>query len=449
MTSDDQHFLHVLAGVSSDIRKFSADLADATDKHFESVAISIRETLANSTWLPKSARPSPPPRAVVSASSSYLERAQDWISRNRAIIAAIIAFIGTGTFVMYQQKKSYTRKRRARRASNGARTEVVVIAGPPASPITRSLCTDLERRGFIVYVVVSSPEEEQLVQGEFAVRPLLLDIANPLDAQYTIERFTNTLLSPHHAFPGASAHKMNFAGLVHVPDLIYPSGPVETIPPEYWSDALNAKVLNTIATTQAFLPVVCQFKSRVVLLTPSIVSSLKPPFHSVQSTIVGALEGFASSLSGELGTIGIDLCHIKLGTFDCSGVGNKQSLQSIREGHPDAWPASTRMLYAENYVTQSRVAASRGLFADNGSVAKGSSLRELHNAVFDCLTRRRAQQVWRVGRGSVAYDIVGKWVPSGLVRWMLGIRPGGAARAVDAEPQLKDSVAWEKVEATG
>lgn len=235
-----------------------------------------------------------------------------------------------------------------------------------------------------------------------------------------------------------------------VPDLIYPSGPVETISPEYWSDALNAKVLNTVATTQAFLPVVCQFKSRILLLTPNVVSSLRPPFHGVESTVVGALEGFASSLSGELSTIGIDLCHIKLGTFDCSGVGTKQSLQSLRDHQIHAWPAGARELYADNYATQSRIANSRGLFTQTGSTAKGSSLRELHNAVFDALTRKRPQKMWRVGRGSVAYDIVGSWVPGGLVRWMLGIRPGGRVQTAAAEPRLMDSVqAWEKVEASG
>ncbi|OJD32910.1 uncharacterized protein BKCO1_3500081 [Diplodia corticola] len=449
MTADDQHFLDVLAGISSDIRKFTGEVADATDRHFESVASSIRETLATTTWLPASARPSPPARMMQRTPAGFIQRTQDWVSRNRAVTAAIIAFVGTGAIVMYQQKKSYTRKRRARRASNGARREVIVIAGPANSPITKSLSLDLERRGFIVYVVVNSPEEEQIVQNESRVdiRPLLLDIVDPLNAQYTIERFNNTLLSPHQAFPGASAHNLNFAGLVLVPDLIYPSGPVETISPEYWSDALNAKVLNTVATTQAFLPVVCQFKARVLLLTPNVVSSLRPPFHGVESTVVGALEGFATSLSGELSTIGIDLCHIKLGTFDCSSVGNKQYLQSICDRQTEAWPAGARALYGDNYVTQSRIAHSRGMFSENGSTAKGSHLRELHNAVFDALTRKRPQKVWRVGRGSVAYDIVGSWVPGGLVRWMLGIRPGGQAAA---EPQLMDSVqAWEKVEASG
>jgi hypothetical protein len=55
-----------------------------------------------------------------------------------------------------------------------------VIAGSPTSPITKSISLDLERRGFIVYVVVNSVEEEHTVQSEARVdiRPLNLNIAD-------------------------------------------------------------------------------------------------------------------------------------------------------------------------------------------------------------------------------------------------------------------------------
>lgn len=55
-----------------------------------------------------------------------------------------------------------------------------VLAAPPNEPICKSLALDLERRGFIVYVVVGSPEEEQMVLGESRVdiRPLRVDMTN-------------------------------------------------------------------------------------------------------------------------------------------------------------------------------------------------------------------------------------------------------------------------------
>ncbi|KAF1969213.1 DUF1776-domain-containing protein [Bimuria novae-zelandiae CBS 107.79] len=442
MTADDQHFLDVLAEYSQDIRKFTGNIFDASDRHFQSVAGYIKRSVPEG-WLPEYARPAPPPpqREV---SGAYIDRLQEWVSRNRALTAAVVAFLATGGVLLWRERNKSRRKRRARRASNGARKEVVVLAGPPTSPLIKSLSLDLERRGFIVYIVCADMEEEQLVHGESRadVRPLHLDVADVLGTRDAMERFTNMLLKPHVAFAGASPHNLHFRGLVLVPDLIYPSGPIETIGPELYSDALNAKVLNTIAVTQAFLPTVSEFKARVLMCTPSIVASLQPPFHSVETAVVSALQGFTASLRGELGTLGIDVCQFKLGTFDCSHVGSKQHLQTTAGPNTVAWPATTRKLYASNFVNHSRVAQTRGLLTANST---GSPLRELHNAVFDALTQRRPRRVWRVGRGSATYDFVGNWVPGGLVGWMMGVKRVSLDEA-KTEPQLEDAAqSWEKV----
>lgn len=58
------------------------------------------------------------------------------------------------------------------------------------------------------------------------------------------------------------------------------------------------------------------------------------------------------------------------------------------------------------------------------AVGKGSSFRELNNAVFDAMTSGRAQTV-RVGMGSRTYGFVGRWFPRGLVGWMMGVRKVG------------------------
>lgn len=238
-----------------------------------------------------------------------------------------------------------------------------------------------------------------------------------------------------------SALLVTLRGVILVPDLIFPTGPIETVSPERWSDALNAKVLNTIAVTQALLPTICEFKSRVVMLTPSIIASLKPPFHSVETTIVCALEGFLASLRAELGTLGIDVVQFHLGTFDLTNVGPKHQLQTKATGSPAAWPTTTRALYASNFVNQTRAAQSRGLLNHTGS-----PLRELHNAVFDALTQRRPRKVWRVGRGSVTYDAVGSFVPAGLIGWMMGLRR--VSLDTSSKPELEDSVqSWEKIDA--
>jgi len=101
------------------------------------------------------------------------------VYEHRAFTAALLAFMGTGGFLLFH-RRSYVRKRRARRTTNGEKKEVVVIAGTPNSPITRSIMLDLERRGFIVYVVVGSAAEEQKIQSESKrdILPLRIDITD-------------------------------------------------------------------------------------------------------------------------------------------------------------------------------------------------------------------------------------------------------------------------------
>ena len=64
----------------------------------------------------------------------------------------------------------------------------MVIAGSPNEPITRSLALDLERRGFIVYIVVNTVEEEQLVRNEARadIHPLNIDIVDVSFATRTV-----------------------------------------------------------------------------------------------------------------------------------------------------------------------------------------------------------------------------------------------------------------------
>lgn len=470
MTSDDQHFLDIvsivqgcrtwlankarqLAGISTDVRKFTAGIFDATDRHFENVAGGVRDLLSSIPWIPVSVKPpkAPPPAPVP---ESLVERATGWISRHKAVTVAILAFFGTGAFLVYTNRRVQGKKRRAKRASNGARTEVVVIAGPPNSPIAKSLMLDFERRGFVVYCVVNTQEDEQLVQSEprTDLRPFHLDLVEPLSVQTSMERFNSLLSNKHHAFAGATAHELKFAGLILVPDLHYPSGPIETLSTEIWSDTIDTKVLKTIATVQAFLPTVCEFKSRIIVLTPSIVSSLRPPFHAIENTVVSGLDGFTTTLRRELSTLGIPVVSIKLGSFDCSNYSPKNSLQPISESRTYAWHPSARTMYAQNFITQTRVAESRGLFGETGSMAKGSSLRELHHTIFDALTAPYPWSTWRVGRGSIQYDIIGRYVPSSVIGWMLGLRRVSLAEvATPRSPQQVDdaSTTWEKVEESG
>jgi len=54
-------------------------------------------------------------------------------------------------------------------------------------------------------------------------------------------------------------------------------------------------------------------------------------------------------------------------------------------------------------------------------------LRELNDAVFDSIVEPRGGVV-RVGMGAGVYGFIGKWVPAGLVGWMMGVRAPGTGR---------------------
>ncbi|CAN9353034.1 unnamed protein product [Alternaria alternata] len=124
MSSDDQQILGVISEYTKDVRNFTGSIWDATDAHFAHVAGYIKKSLPEG-WLPERARPRPPPPPPHPITGAYLHRLQDWVSRNRALTAAIVAFVGTGSFLVWREQKKYNRKRRAPRASNGARREVV------------------------------------------------------------------------------------------------------------------------------------------------------------------------------------------------------------------------------------------------------------------------------------------------------------------------------------
>jgi len=143
----------------------------------------VRAQLASSSWLPDSIRPRLPapesPQTVVLPSSAY-ERVQDWVSRHKLLTGVVVLATGTIVYRSYARSRFSRRKRRARRARNGGRTEVVVIAGSPTLPLTRSLSLDMERKGFIVYVVCNSVEDEVMVQNLSRpdIQPLTMDIAD-------------------------------------------------------------------------------------------------------------------------------------------------------------------------------------------------------------------------------------------------------------------------------
>jgi hypothetical protein len=396
-------------------------LASNIEKQFDSVAGTVRNGISK-IQSPHFVPPPPPPPPT------SLQLVQRWISKNRAISAAIVAFIVTGSVsaVVYSQTRNTKRKRRARKSRSGARTDVVVVAGAVANPLTSAVYLDLERRGFVVYVISHGSDDERYIrsQSRADLIPLPFDIRDPFAAQEQTLRFQELLARDHFAYDGADAHRLHLAGLILVPDTQHAAARIEDITLEEWSDALHAKLLPTINTTTQLLPSITLHNSKILLLTPSVTPALRLPSHSIQTVLSSALTSFLSSLSAELAPSTASISHFKLGDIDIPSVTARQRREGI---------------------------ASPSRF-------KPTPIRQLHNAVFDALVAPRPSRVYHIGRGSLTYDVIGKWVPPAWIAWMMGAKSSAAQETrrniLDDDDVLRTShssdvmgsLTWEKID---
>ncbi|TVY18389.1 UPF0744 protein, partial [Lachnellula arida] len=187
---------------------------------------------------PRASRQPPRPRALETASaaaSKALARPgfnplqhPELVLRNKLLATVLVIAAGGASYYVIKGSTSRRKKRRAKRAGTGARLEVVVLAGSPSEPMTRSIALDLERRGFIVYIVCNTIEEEVLVQNESRpdIKPLMIDIVDTQRAKQAIERFTAYLQHPHTPLPGTRPHHLTFRSLLLIPSTTYPSAPI-------------------------------------------------------------------------------------------------------------------------------------------------------------------------------------------------------------------------------
>ncbi|KAI1361738.1 hypothetical protein F5Y08DRAFT_313944 [Xylaria arbuscula] len=447
MSADDQQFWDLLSSVPNHVRQYTEPMADFLDKTVDKAAENVRHTLATASWVPDYARPqsaAPPPVQIVPMST--WESMTNWVSRNKFLCTAVVLTTGYVTYRGVRHSKLVRKSRRAKRARNGGRLEVVVIAGSPSLPLTKSLALDLERRGFLVYIVCNTIEDEVMVQNMSRpdIRGFSIDITDPPSAGASIDRFAAFLQTPHAPVPRAKPNYLTLNSIILIPSLHYQTSPIATIPPSNFADLFKTHLLQPILTIQAFLPLLTSRLApppppppsegesektviepptpKVLVFTPSIISSINPPFHAPEATVCSALSAFTEVLTAELRPLQIPVTHLQLGTFDFTGFVPARGPHGAGLLPPTAetqqWPEAARMAYARNYETQSSSAISAGRIRG----LKGSSLRDLHCAVFDVLDGSDNSDVVRVGLGAGLYGFVGRFAPRGLVAWMMGIR---------------------------
>ncbi|KIW23243.1 uncharacterized protein PV07_11456 [Cladophialophora immunda] len=468
MTSDDQQFLDLLASIPQDMAHYGSRIADYVDKHANAIANDIRDAIDRASWIPDSLRPPrqpggggqgpfsarlpPPPQGI-------LQKTTAWVSRNRTTIAIVVAFTGTTLYLIHRRKKAHARKRRAKKLPNGAKKEIVILAGSTFhDALTRSLALDLERRGYVVYITVSSTEEDSLVQQEAKadLRPLWIDLTstvpNPaVDVHPNLESIRDLLIkSSRSSSPSRSSHRsgssmgnMTLAGLIVFPGCSgYSEGPLALLPPSDIVDTVNTRLVSPLLTVQQFLPLLANHSpdpkapSSIIIAYPSIPHSLSPPRQIPECLVTSSLSALAASLRREItaANANITVSELKLGNFDMGSV-TSWSRTTPTQSTLNPGPSSALTHSSSHWHSSQRAAHQRKSLGQR-SFIRGSSAREFHNAVFDALappqtyrpfgyaslefTSNTRPNVIFVGSGARLYDYVGKLMPGGLVGLMMG-----------------------------
>jgi len=130
----------------------------------------------------------------------------------------------------------------------------------------------------------------------------------------------------------------------------------------------------------------------------------------------------------------ITVSELKMGNFDMGSVPSARTTSGLTTGRLD--PSNSALTHATTHWHSSQRAAIQRRTLGQRSFIRGSAAREFHNAVFDALAppqtfkafgRFEWQSMTRpdvafVGSGAQLYDMIGRYLPRGLVAAMMGYR---------------------------
>lgn len=177
-----------------------------------------------------------------------------------------------------------------------------------------------------------------------------------------------------------------------------------------------------------------------------------------------AISGFATSLRQELGLLVssngnssgvVDVVEVKIGNIELGRQYRRGQRHNNKGTELLTWKPHERALYGSPYLSSIDYRLGNPV----NIAPKSSPARELHYAIFDAIApakktifgwcKKKPRTIY-VGRGSIAYSIISRIIPGGMVGWILGLRP--SSLDTYAEPPPADEViassseaGWEKV----
>lgn len=332
-----------------------------------------------------------------------------------AAFSALALSVTTTSYLIYRSvREPRTRNRPRRRVpklANGARREVVVVVGSPTEPMTRLIAVDFEKRGFIVYLTVLDDKDYKYIQSNQITDDI--NYVNLMEDSYEVQlgKFRKVLDVGVVPFPGAEAHRLRLSAVVFAPTLYFPLGPLENTPDSTWQRLLFRLTVTTRLLSLGLLDIVRDQKSSIIAIVPSIVSSLRMPYHGPESVLQNSMKDVFSTLSKELRPQNINVTQVRLGNLNLapSKAARAESVPLIVEAEVRSWSEEMRSAYGSDF--QKSQASLRPM----GSSFKNKGLRELYHTLYDLIFYNgRAPSVVYCGTGARAYDRLASFLPHSM-----------------------------------
>lgn len=322
-------------------------------------------------------------------------------------------------------------KRRVPKLPNGARRDVILIIGSPTQPLTRLLCLDLEKRGFIVYLTLLDLKDIKYIELNTITEDLnylnLVDSSNsdsspdsltslkssssPLSSNFIesqLDIFSKLFSRQIIPFTGADPHNLSLRGVVFAPSSYFPIGPLENVSIASWN-LLNSRFsLYLLVLSSGLIHLIRSQSSKTLLINNSITSDLKLPFHAPENIFNSQLSSLFTTLSRELRQLNLSVTQIKLGNLHLSNQKSKPS--TIINSELSTWPAELRSLYSTSFSKSIK----------STSITKGTNLKELYHTVFDLIyAKKRNPPIVYCGLGARFYNFISTIIPDFLLEMIV------------------------------
>ena len=173
--------------------------------------------------------------------------------------------------------------------------KVVLVTGS-SSGMGRAAVAALAKQGFTVYAASRTPEKLFDIQSEF-IRPVHLDITDPLSIEETVSRIENIDVLVNNAG----------YGLVST---------VEDVTEKEMFDQFNVNVFGILRVCKMVIPKMRKQQSGVIINISSFLGKIGLPLFTFYNASKYAVEGITDSLRYELKDFNIRVHSIMPGFFD-------------------------------------------------------------------------------------------------------------------------------------